>query len=410
MNLIGLIILITLVFDFLVHLVADFLNLKQLSPNLPEEFKGYYDQEKYQQSQKYLKTNTKFNWLISFFGMGAILFLWFGKIFSSLDVIVRSWNFSPIITGLIYMGILVLGRSLISLPFDLYSTFVIEERYGFNKTTWKTYLLDLIKGTILTIIIGGLVASGILYFFGYAGERAWLYCWIAMTLFMLIMHYLVPVWIMPLFNKFTPLEEGELREAILSYARSIKFPLDNIFIMDGSKRSKKSNAFFTGFGNHKRIVLFDTLVEQHSTSELVAILAHEMGHYQKKHILQGMIVGILQVGLMLFLLSFFINYQGLFEAFYLEQKSVYAGLIFFAMLYAPIDFILNIFLNILSRHNEYQADKFSMETTQDSQSLAEALKKLSTNNLSNLTPHPFYSFLNYSHPPILERLKYLKVK
>jgi STE24 endopeptidase len=236
---------------------------------------------------------------------------------------------------------------------------------------------------------------------------AWWYCWLGVTLYMLVVQFIAPTWIMPLFNKFTPLEEGELKSAILSYASAIDFPLENVYMMDGSRRSTKSNAFFTGFGKHKRIVLFDTLIRQHSVKELVAVLAHEMGHYKKKHIRQGIILGILQTGLMLFLLSRFISYPGLFDAFYMQHISVYAGLIFFAMLYAPIDFFVGLFLQVLSRRNETNADRFAAETTGDPGSMVDALKKLSVHNLSNLTPHPFYVFLNYSHPPVLKRIQAL---
>jgi STE24 endopeptidase len=227
---------------------------------------------------------------------------------------------------------------------------------------------------------------------------------------MLGVQFIAPTWIMPLFNKFTPLDAGELKSAILSYAGSIKFPVENVYVMDGSRRSSKSNAFFTGFGKHRRIVLFDTLIKKHTTEELVAVLAHEMGHYKKKHILQTMALGILQMGMMLYLLSIFISYQGLFDAFYMPQKSVYAGLIFFAMLYSPLDFFIGIFMQMLSRSNETEADRFSAETTHDPQSMVDALKKLSTHNLSNLFPHPLYVFLNYSHPPVLKRIQALQTQ
>jgi STE24 endopeptidase len=222
---------------------------------------------------------------------------------------------------------------------------------------------------------------------------------------MLVVQYIAPTWIMPLFNKFKPLEEGELKSAILSCAKSIQFPLKNVYTMDGSKRSRKSNAFFTGFGKNKRIVLFDTLIQQHTVPELVAVLAHEMGHYKKKHILQGMLLGILQTGLMFFLLSFMISHQGLFEAFYMNHISVYAGLIFFGMLFAPLDFFIGILMQIRSRSNEYQADRFAVAATRNPGAMIDALKKLSVHNLSNLLPHPFYVFLNYSHPPVLKRIE-----
>jgi len=302
----------------------------------------------------------------------------------------------------------VLLKMVISLPFSIYATFVIENRFGFNRTTKGTFALDLIKTLALAILLGGPLLAGILAFFEYAGTHAWLYCWGAATGYMLVVQYVAPTWILPLFNKFDPIEEGPLKNAILSYARSIQFPLKNVYVMDGSKRSTKSNAFFTGFGKHRRIVLFDTLIKQHSIEELLGILAHEMGHYKKKHLLVMLILGIAEIGLMFFLLSFFISYTKLFEAFYMDQISVYAGMIFFGMLYSPIVFFLGLFTLMISRRNEYAADRFAIKTTGDSQSLAMALKKLSVDNLSNLLPHPLYVFLNYSHPPILERLKAIK--
>jgi STE24 endopeptidase len=226
----------------------------------------------------------------------------------------------------------------------------------------------------------------------------------AVTVYMLAVQFIAPTWIMPLFNKFSPLEDGDLRTAILSYAKSIKFPVQNVFVMDGSRRSGKSNAFFTGFGKHKRIALFDTLIKQHTSNELLAVLAHEMGHYKKKHILMSMILGILQTGLMLYLLSLFISYQGLFDAFYMDHISVYGGLIFFAMLYSPLDLFVGMIMQMVSRKNETAADRFASETTGDPGSMVDALKKLSAHNLTNLTPHPFYVFLNYSHPPVLQRI------
>jgi STE24 endopeptidase len=284
---------------------------------------------------------------------------------------------------------------------------VIEARFGFNKTTPTTYIMDLLKGLLLALLLGTPLLAAILAFFEYAGPHAWWYCWIAVTLYMLMVQFIAPAWIMPLFNKFTPLEEGELKSEILAYARTIGFPLENVYQMDGSRRSTKSNAFFTGFGKHKRIVLFDTLIKQHTVQELVAILAHEMGHYKKHHIRQTLILSILQTGLMLFLLSQFITYQGLFDAFYMPQQSVYAGMLFFAMLYAPIDFFTGILMQLRSRKKETEADQFAAETTRDPASMVVALKKLSVHNLSNLTPHPFYVFLNYSHPPVLQRIQML---
>ena len=405
MNTIAVIILTAIVFDVIINIIADRLNLKSLQRDVPLPFQDVYGADQYQKSQDYLRVNTRFGWVSALFNLGVLLLFWFQGGFPAIDNWVRSFGLGPVLTGLLYMGGLMLFYALLSQPFSIYATFVIEERFGFNQTTWLTYLLDLLKGLALGLLLGAPLLSGILAFFSYAGSYAWLYCWAAVVLYMLVVQYVGPTWIMPIFNKFKPLEEGDLKSAILSYAESIQFPLKQIYVMDGSKRSRKSNAFFTGFGKNKRIVLFDTLIEQHAVPELVAVLAHEMGHYQKKHILQGMLLGMLQTGLMFYLLSFTISYQGLFDAFYMDHISVYAGLIFFGMLFAPLDFFIGLLTQIRSRSNEYQADRFSVETTANPGAMIDALKKLSVHNLSNLRPHPFYVFLNYSHPPVLKRIE-----
>ncbi len=404
MNIISLIILAALFGNFVLGLLADILNLSRLRPDLPAAFSDIYDPEQYQRSQEYLRVNTRFGWITAVFQLAVLLLFWFGNGFPWLDQAVRSLRYGSVLTGLIYMGTLVLFRALLALPFSIYDTFVIEERFGFNKTTWKVYVADLVKGLLLGLVLGGPLLAGVLAFFEYAGANAWWCCWIAVTLFMLFVQFMAPTWIMPLFNKFTPIENGPLKTAILDYAASIRFPIQNVYVMDGSKRSSKSNAFFTGFGRNKRIVLFDTLIAQHSVPELVAVLAHEMGHFKKKHILWMLAFGIVQMGIVFYLLSIFISHPGLFEAFYMDRPSVYAGLIFFGLLYSPMDFFISLLVQMFSRRNEYAADRFAVETTGDSESLASALKKLSVKNLSNLLPHPFYVFLNYTHPPVLERI------
>ncbi|MEZ4764390.1 MAG: M48 family metallopeptidase [Calditrichia bacterium] len=408
MNTYAIIILATLLLSYILDLITELLNLKALRDELPTEFSDVFDQEKYRKSQEYTRVKTRFGLIYATFSLIVTLVFWFSGGFNWLDMLARQWGFSEIFTGLFYIGILLIANTVLNLPFSIYSTFVIEARFGFNKTTPKTFVLDMLKGLLLGVVIGGALLGGILAFFQFAGANAWLYCWIAVTLFTIFMQFIAPTWIMPLFNKFTPLEDGELRREIMNYAQKVHFPLDNLFVMDGSKRSAKSNAFFTGFGKHKRIALFDTLIEKHSVAELVAILAHEIGHYKKKHILQGMIISILHTGVMFFLLSIFLNHSGLFDAFYMENMSIYAGFIFFGMLFSPISEILGIFMQMFSRKNEFEADQFAAETTQNSSNMISALKKLSANNLSNLTPHPFYVFLNYSHPPVLERIRALR--
>jgi STE24 endopeptidase len=408
MEIIQVIILTTFLIEFTLQAVADLLNIKRISKNIPDEFNGIYDSDKYKKSQEYLVTGTKFGLVQSVFGLIVILLFWFGGGFQYVDSFVRGFEYGPLASGLIYIGILLLFRSVLSLPFSLYSTFVIEEKFGFNRTTPSLYLVDLLKGLLISLVIGAPLLSGILLFFNYAGNMAWFYCWVATTIFIIVVQYIFPTFIMPLFNRFDPIEEGELKDSIFKYARSIDFTFDNIYIMDGSKRSSKSNAFFTGFGKSRRIVLFDTLVNQHTVSELVAVLAHEMGHYKKKHIQKGLLIGIIQMGVLFFIMSFFISYRGLFDAFYMEEISIYAGLVFFGMLYSPLGFILEIVMHAFSRKNEYEADRFAVETSRMGEALVDALKKLSVNNLSNLLPHPVYVFLNYSHPPVLERINYIR--
>ncbi len=407
MNIFSIIILVTLAVDFLLNLVADLYNIKSLDTGLPDEFKGVYDEETYEKSQEYTKVNTRFGIFTSIFNLILLLVFWFAGGFNWLDEIVRSWELGVIWTGLAYIGILIVAKTIISLPFSIYSTFVIEERFGFNKTTPKTFVMDMLKGLALGILLGGPLLAGILAFFTFIDQYAWLYAWAAVTAFTLVIQFIAPRWIMPLFNDFEPLEEGDLREKIQDYTAGVNFEMEGLYVMDGSKRSSKSNAFFTGFGKNKRIALFDTLIDNHSDDELLAVLAHEIGHYKKKHIFKNMAVSILQTGLMFFLLSVFLNSQGLYDAFYMEQASVYTGLIFFGMLYAPIEMILSIFMQMVSRKHEFEADKYASATFKK-EPMVQALKKLSKDNLSNLTPHSFYVFLNYSHPPVLQRIKAIR--
>jgi STE24 endopeptidase len=405
MNVFSIVILAALILEFTLDLVANLLNLKALKLELPPNLEGIYNAEDYRKSQEYIRATTRFGLLSSTFTSFLLLAFWFSGGFNYFDKVIRAWEFVPVVSGLLYIGILLLAYGLLMLPFSIYSTFVIEDRFGFNKTTPRTFFLDQIKGLALAVLLGGPLLAGILVLFEYAGSYAWLYCWAAVTLFLLAMQYIAPTWIMPLFNKFTPMESGELKEAILRYTRSVNFPIKNVFVIDGSKRSSKSNAFFTGFGRNKRIALFDTLIEKHTVLEMVAVLAHEIGHYKKKHVVQGIVIGILHMGVILFLLSLFLGSPGLYQAFYMTQKSIYAGLLFFGLLYTPMELVLLTVMQVLSRKNEYEADRFAADTIDEPRSLIDALKRLHSTNLSNLTPHPFYVFLNYSHPPLLQRMQ-----
>lgn len=409
MNPYAIAILAGLLLNFAVNAAADLLNLRALRTGLPAEMKGAWDGQAYRRSQDYTREGTKFGLVRQAFDLSALLIFWFAGGFNILDGVVRGWGFGSIPTGLLYVALLILLGRLLALPFSAYATFVLEERFGFNRTTPGTFVLDRVKGMLLAALLGGPLLTGILTLFEFAGSAAWFLCWGCVTVYILFVQFIAPAWIMPLFNRFAPLEEGELRRSIMDYARSVGFSLKDVFVMDGSRRSSKSNAFFTGFGSNKRIALFDTLVEEQTAGELVAVLAHEIGHYRKRHILQGMIISIVHTGALLFLLSFVIGNEGLFQAFRMEGNSVYAGMIFFSLLVTPVEMILSVLLNVLSRKNEYEADRFAAETTGRPELLAAALKKLSVRNLANLTPHPFTAFLRYSHPPLPERIEALRV-
>ncbi|MFC1616599.1 M48 family metallopeptidase [Candidatus Margulisiibacteriota bacterium] len=333
----------------------------------------------------------------------------FLNVFNIFDQFARGFNLGPILTGLIFVFSLMFVLQIISLPFSIYSTFVLEKKYGFNKTTVKTFILDMIKSLILTIIIGSIVLAALLFFFEKAGGLAWLYAWGFIAIVQIILVVIAPVVIMPLFNKFVPLEEGELKSEIEDFAKNNKFPLQGVYKMDGSKRSTKSNAYFTGFGRFRRIVLFDTLIEKHSVQELVSVLAHEIGHYKKKHIIKLMVFSILTLGLTLFLMSVFMKNPGLFAAFGVQELSIYVSLILFSYIYLPLALMLGIFSSHFSRKYEYEADRFAVETYKKPEVFISALKTLCRDNLANLTPHPLKVFLEYSHPPVLERIKAINV-
>ena len=408
MNIYLLIILSALIGEFLLRTLVRVLNLKALDPGLPNEFQGYYDEEKYARSQEYTRVNTRFAFFTTSFDLIVILvFILFGG-FNFVDQIIRGFGLSTLPSGLAFFGILFFASDLISTPFSLYQNFVIEEDFGFNKMTLKTFILDKLKGYLLTLALGGVFLTAILFFFEKTGEYGWLYAWGIIGLFMILIQPLFTLVIAPMFNKFTPLEKGELRTAIENYAQKVEFPLSRIDVMDGSKRSAKSNAYFSGFGKQKRIALFDTLLEKHSNDEMVAILAHEVGHYKKHHIKVGILISILHTGLLFWLLSIFIDNPGLFEAFQMKEISVYGGLTFFMILYSPVELVLSVIMNAVSRRNEFQADAYSAKTTEKSEHLISGLKNLSVSNLGNLTPHSLSVLLDHSHPPVLERITALK--
>lgn len=408
MNAYLIIIIIFLAASFLAGFITDYLNIKNISGILPDEFKGYYDEEKYKKSQNYLKDNTIFGFINSFVVfIIEIIFIIAGG-FNFTDKFARSFGYGEIVSGLIFVAVLIVLFNIIKIPFSLYNIFVIEEKYGFNRMTVKTFVADLIKNNILILLIGLPLFGIIVWFFMFYGSQAWLYAALTVIIFELIMLFVAPVLIMPLFNKYVPIEDGELKTELENYAKRENFKMKGLFKMDGSKRSSKTNAFFTGFGRFRRIVLFDTLIAKHTVPELVSVLAHEMGHYKKGHIKKFMIMSFLNTFIMFFILSFFVSNEGLFEAFSMETVSVYASLVFFGFLYTPISMFLSVIQNIVSRKYEYEADRYAVETYKKPEAMTEALKKLSVDNLSNLTPHKLKVFMEYSHPPVLERIKAIK--
>ncbi len=407
MNIWLIFILSIIILHYLLETIVSIANLTALSTDLPEEFSDTYDEHKYRESQDYTKATTRLSLLENTLSTVITVLFILGGGFNLIDRFARSFASGSIATGLIFTGCLVFLSFLVGLPFSIFSTFRVEERFGFNRTTARVFVLDTLKGLALGIILGAPVLAAVLWFFGNAGTFAWLYCWAGVVAFGILLQFLAPVLIMPLFNKFTPLEDGLLKDKILAYAQKEHFALKGIFTMDGSKRSAKLNAFFTGFGKFRKIVFFDTLLNKLEDEELVAVLAHEMGHFKKRHILKRMASSVLQTGLMFFLLSLFIENEGLFKAFGMDQVSVYASLVFFAFLYSPLSTLLSIFANYLSRIHEFEADHYAARTTGKPEILVASLKKLSRENLSNLTPHPLMVAFSYSHPPVLNRIKSL---
>lgn len=389
---------------FVVQTVVDVLNLRAISPNLPDEFTGWYSPEKYAKAQNYLRETTGFSLFCSTVDLFILFLFIFSGLFNNLDLIARAAGFGAVGSGVLFSILMMLVFKLVGIPRSYYAVFVLEHKYGFNRTTLKTFVADIFKGFALSAVLGGIALAGLIWFFGKFGQYAWLYAWAGVTLFQLAVAYIAPVLIMPLFNKYVPLSAGELKNEIEDYAVRQEFKMKGVFTMDGSRRSTKSNAFFTGFGRFRRIVLFDTLIAAMSVREIVSVLAHEVGHYKKRHIFKGMAVSIAETGLMLFIFSLFVNNAALARVFGFEHNSVYASMMAFGFLYAPVSFALGVWGAYLSRRNEYEADLYAVTTYPHGRDFIAALKKLSVENLSNLTPHWLKVKLEYSHPPVLERI------
>ena len=392
------------VVSYLFDQALEYINLKALRTDIPDEIAVFYDRSKYVRSLEYHKELTRFSFFSSAFSFLLSIAMLLSGAFGWLDDFLRGYLESEILLALGFFGILMLASDMLTLPFQLYSTFVIEEKYGFNKTTPRTFLTDKLKGYLLAAVIGAPLLALLIYLIQSIGPNFWIWFALIAAAFILFMNMFYATLILPLFNKLTPLPEGELKSAIHQFASRVSFPLDNIFVIDGSKRSSKANAFFSGIGRKKKIVLYDTLIQKHTTEELVAVLAHEVGHFKKKHIIRGFILSIVQVFFTMFILSLMVYNADLSHALGGSQHSIHLNLIAFSILFAPISGITGLLMSMYSRKNEFEADEYARETFSGS-ALAAALKKLSVDSLSNLYPHPWYVFFHYSHPPLLRRLE-----
>jgi STE24 endopeptidase len=395
-----------IIVTFMIDKILDSLNAKHYNDTLPPELQDVYDDEEYKKSQIYKATNHKFSNFTSLFSLVLTLGFFYFDGFEFVDNIARGYSNNNIVIALIFFGIIMLASDIITTPFAYYKTFVIEEKFGFNKTTVKIFVLDKIKGWLMLAIIGGGILALIVWFYEFTGNTFWIYAWALVTVFSVFMNMFYSRLIVPLFNKQTSLEEGGLRNKISAYAKSVGFKLDKIFVIDGSKRSTKANAYFSGFGSEKRVTLYDTLIKDLDDEEIVAVLAHEVGHYKRKHIIFNLVASIALTGLTLYLLSIFVSNPLLSNALGVEIPSFHIGLIAFGLLYTPISEITGLIMNYMSRKFEYQADDYA-KSTYAGLPLVTSLKKLSKNSLSNLTPHKAYVFMHYSHPTLLHRIKNL---
>jgi STE24 endopeptidase len=393
--------------DFVFEQLLDLMNYRSLGGKLPGEMNDVFDQEQYDKSIRYQKVRSQFSFLTSGISFLVILGLLYFGFFGWLDGALRPYFGDTIFLSLAFFALLFIASDVLTLPFQWYSTFVIEERFGFNKSTPGIFISDKLKGYGLSLILGGGIGYLFFQLIEWLGPGFWWIFWIVISAFTLFMNMFYTSLIVPLFNKLTPMENGNLKEAIEKYARSVRFPLDNIYVIDGSKRSAKSNAYFSGIGKKKKIVLYDTLIENHSDEELVSVLAHEVGHYKKNHIYWGLVLSIIQTGIILFIMSTLIFNPELSMALGGEISAVHLNLIAFVLLFTPISKVTGLFLNVLSRKNEYEADAFATKTY-NGEELIKALKKLSSDNLSNLTPNRLFVFFHYSHPPVLNRVEAIR--
>lgn len=396
-----------IILNFFKDSILDYLNSKYFDNEIPDIISDIYDKEKYLKSQEYKKTQYKFNRISSIYSLLILLLFFYFDGFLILDNYCRSLFDSELIISLSFFGIIYFGNDLLSIPFSIYHTFIIEEKFGFNKTTKKTYIIDKLKSWLLTILFGGGILSFIIFQFESIGQNFWIVAWIFISVLTLLINGLYAQIIVPLFNKQTKLEDGELKSEIEKYSKKVGFNLSNIFVIDGSKRSTKANAYFSGFGKQKRVTLYDTLINKLTKNQIVAVIAHEIGHYKKNHIIFNLLFSIIQSGIMLYILSLLIYMPIFSEALNIENHSFHIALITFSILYTPISEMSSLIFNLFSRKFEYEADEYA-DKSFDGKYLIEALKVLTKDSLSNLTPHPKYVWWHYSHPTLLERINQLR--
>ena len=409
------IIISLVIFNYLFSNLLDYINHRNWKDEIPNELKDFYDKEKYKKAKNYALSKNKISLfssslsfllvisLIVFNGYGIIdqfVSSSISRFFASLQI---SSNF--IQSGIFFLILFILN-SFLSIPFSYYNTFVIEEKFGFNKTTKLTFFIDIIKSTLLSFFIGGILLFLALYLYENLNDGFWLWLWIGLSLLMILINMFYADLIVPIFNKLTPLDDGELRNKIEKYSKDVGYLLKNIYVIDGSKRSTKANAFFSGLGPRKTIALYDTLIEKHTENELVAVLAHEVGHFKKKHIFSGLIMSIIQIGIMSFFFELCLKLPEISIALGGLESSFHLGLVGFSIIFSPISILSGIIMNYKSRKNEFEADAYAKETF-NGEDLSLALKKLSVDSLSNIYPHPLYVFFHYSHPPLIQRLRAL---
>ncbi len=395
-----------ILFEFILSKTLSYLNLKTWDKPLPDEVRDLYDAKKYAEAKEYAIANYKTGMITSVVMLIiTVAVLWF-KGFAGADALARSFSGSPVVQALIFFAVVGLISSLIALPFEIYDTFWIEEKFGFNKTTPGTFVMDKLKGLLLAVVLGGGIIALLTFLFGLLGDKFWLAAWLTVAAVSILFATFYTNLLLPIFNKLTPLESGELRSSIEKYAAKVQFPLTNIMVIDGSKRSTKANAFFSGLGSKKSIVLYDNLIKDMNTEEITAVLAHEVGHYKKKHILQSMVISVAQMGVMFFVFGWLAANPLMAEVLGAKQNSFHLSLVTFSLLYSPVSIITGLLMNVFSRKNEYEADTFAKETYTAAPMIT-ALKKLSVNHLSNLQPHPAFVFFNYSHPTLLQRMRNL---